>query len=94
MTATPWFYNIGFYKMAFGAVAVVFLTACDPMLSLEGSFWPAWIICILAGLATSMVLMWQLVRHRLTPYLGSPLLIAPSLWALCTFAIWLLCYAS
>jgi len=82
------------FKFSFPAVFAVFLTACDPMLSIEGSFWPAWIICILAGLAASMVLMWQLVRHRLAPYLGPPLLIAPSLWALCTFAIWLLFYST
>lgn len=75
-------------------VFALFLTACDPMLSLEGSFWPAWIICILAGLALSMMLMWQLVRYRLAPYMGPPLLIAPSLWALCTFSIWLLFYAT
>lgn len=70
------------------------LTACDPMLSLEGSFWPAWIICILSGLVASMLLMWQLVHHRLAPHLGPPLLIAPSLWALCTFVIWLVFYAA
>lgn len=75
-------------------IFAVFLTACDPMLSIEGSFWPAWIICILAGLAVSMILTWQLVRHRLAPYLGPPLLIYPSLWALCTFAIWLLFYST
>ena len=81
-------------KTVLGVMVTVFLTACDPILSLEGSFWPAWIICILAGLASSIVLMWQLVRQRLAPYLGSPLLIAPSLWALCTFVIWLLFYSS
>ena len=80
-------------KMFFLAIVAVCMTACDPMLSLEGSFWPAWIICILAGLMTSMLLMWQLVRYRLAPYLGPPLLIAPSLWALCTFVIWLLFYS-
>jgi hypothetical protein len=37
--------------------------------------------------------MWQLVRYGIAPYLGSPLLIAPSLWALCTFVIWLLFYS-
>ena len=82
------------FKFSFSAVFAVFLTACDPMLSIEGSFWPAWIICILAGLATSMVLMWQLVRYRLAPYLGPPLLIVPSLWSLCTFVIWLLFYST
>lgn len=89
MISTPWLGKTGFW-----ALVLVFLTACDPMLSIEGSFWPAWIICILAGLATSMLLMWQLVRHRLAPYMGSPLLIAPSLWALCTFVIWLLFYSA
>jgi len=84
----------GLRKTAFAFVLVVFLTACDPMLSIEGSFWPAWIICILAGLMACMLLMWQLVRHRLAPYLGSPLLIVPSLWALCTFVIWLLFYST
>ena len=83
-----------FQKMGVLAFFAVFLTACDPMLSIQGSFWPAWIICILAGLMASLVLMWQLVRHRLAPYLGSPLLIAPSLWALCTFVIWLLFYST
>jgi hypothetical protein len=84
----------GLRKVGFPAVFTVFLTACDPLLSIEGSFWPAWIICILAGLAASMVLMWQLVRHNLAPYLGPPLLIVPSLWALCTFVIWLLFYST
>jgi len=81
-------------NLSFPAVFAVFLTACDPMLSIEGSFWPAWIICILAGLAASMVLMWQMVRKRLAQYLGPPLLIVPSLWALCTFVIWLLFYST
>jgi len=85
---------LGLRKAGLIAVSALFLTACDPMLSIEGSFWPAWIICILAGLAASMVLMWQLVRHRLAPYLGPPLLIVPSLWALCTFVIWLLFYST
>lgn len=71
----------------------LFLTACDPMLSIEGSFWPAWIICILAGLALSMTATWQLARLRLAPYLGPPLLVYPSLWALCTFVIWLLFFS-
>jgi hypothetical protein len=82
--------KFGLGKCFLGMFAAVFLTACDPMVSLEGSFWPAWIICILTGLASSMLLMWLFVRYRLAPYLGSPLLIAPSLWALCTFAVWLL----
>lgn len=80
-------------KTAAAVASTLILTGCDPMLSLQGSFWPAWIVCILAGLATSMLLMWQLIRLRLAPHLGPPLLIAPSLWALCSFSIWLLFYS-
>lgn len=80
-------------KTATMLASSLLLTGCDPMLSLQGSFWPAWIVCILAGLAASMLLMWQLVRWRLAPHLGPPLLVAPSLWALCTFSIWLLFYS-
>jgi hypothetical protein len=81
-------------KAVFLAFLPLFLAACDPMLSIEGSFWPAWIICILAGLSVCMILMWLLVRQRLAPYLGPPLLIVPSLWALSTFIIWLLFYST
>ena len=81
-------------KTVFLLTIPMFLSACDPLLSLEGSFWPAWIICILAGLTSSMLLMWQLARLRLAPHLGSPMLIAPSLWALCTFIIWLMFYSA
>ncbi len=80
-------------KTPTAVASTLLLTGCDPMLSLQGSFWPAWIVCILAGLAASMLLMWQLIRLRLAPHLGPPLLIAPSLWALCSFSIWLLFYS-
>jgi hypothetical protein len=86
---TPWL-----PKTCFLALAALVLPACDPLLSVEGSFWPAWIICILAGLAVSMALMWQLVRLRLAQWLGPPLIIAPCLWALCTFSIWLVFFAT
>lgn len=76
------------------AVLAPGLAACDPMLSIEGSFWPAWIICLLAGLALSMMESWLLALLRLSSHLGPPLLIYPSLWALNTFVIWLLFYST
>jgi hypothetical protein len=87
-------YKPGLQRAGLPAFFAVFLTACDPMLSIEGSFWPAWIICILAGLAISIALAWQLARLKLAQHLGPPPLIYPSLWALCTFVIWLLFYST
>jgi len=73
---------------------LIMLTGCDPMVSIQGSFWPAWIICIFAGLAASVVESWLLAVAKLSPLLGPPLLIYPSLWALNTFLLWLLFYAN
>jgi len=87
-------YNRGLRRAILPTFPAVLLTACDPMLSIQGSFWPAWIICILAGLAISIVLAGQLARLKLAPHLGPPLLVYPSLWALCTFVIWLLFYST
>ncbi|QFY41474.1 hypothetical protein F6R98_01590 [Candidatus Methylospira mobilis] len=87
-------YNRSLQRAGLPVIFAVFLTACDPMLSIQGSFWPAWIICILAGLAISIVVAGQLARVKLAPHLGPPLLVYPSLWALCTFAVWLLFYST
>ena len=69
------------------------LTACDPLLSIQGSFWPPWIVCIVTGVVATGVASQVFALLRLDPYLGHPLLIYPSLWALLTFATWLLAYA-
>ena len=69
------------------------LAACDPLLSIQGSFWPPWIVCILAGLLLTAVASQLFSLFKLDPYLGHPLLIYTSLWALMTFTTWLLAYA-
>ena len=79
------------YLALFAVLAT--LAGCDPMVNIQGSFWPAWIICIFAGLAASVAESGLLAAARLAPYLGPPPLIYPSLWALNTFLLWLLFYA-
>ena len=68
------------------------LTGCDPLLTIQGSFWPPWIIAMVAGSVLTGVASWLLGVSGLEPYLGPPLLIYPSLWALLTFGTWLLCF--
>ena len=68
------------------------LAGCDPLLSIQGSFWPPWIVAILVGLALTVLVSWLLGLLKLSPYLGPPLLIYPSLWALLTFCTWLAAY--
>ncbi len=69
------------------------LVACDPLLSIQGSFWPPWIVCMLTGVFLTVAFSQLFYWLKLDPYLGHPLLVYPSLWALLTFSTWLLGYA-
>lgn len=65
------------------------LAGCDPLLSIQGSFWPPWIVAMVVGTVLTVLLSWLLGALGLSPHLWPPLLIYPSLWALATFAAWL-----
>ena len=68
------------------------LAACDPLLTIQGSFWPPWFVCIFSGLVLTAGLSLLFSLLRLDPYLGHPLIIYTSLWALMTFTVWLIGY--
>ncbi|SMF95077.1 Uncharacterised protein family protein [Methylomagnum ishizawai] len=69
------------------------LTGCDPLLSVQGSFWPPWIVCMLSGLVLAAAASLAFSALKLSPYLGNPLITYTALWALLTFTIWLVGYA-
>jgi len=65
---------------------------CDPVLDIEGSFFPAWMVCIVVGIALTAVAWRLLVLARLAAHVGPPLLIVPCLGLLLTLWTWLLLY--
>ena len=67
---------------------------CAPVINIEGSFFPAWLLCLLLGVAITAALRPVLARSGLEPHLGPVLLVYPSLCLLLTFAAWLLLYRS
>lgn len=69
------------------------LTACDPLLTIQGSFWPPWIVSILSGMVLTVALSLVFAAVRIDPYLGHPLIVYTCLWALLTFTTWLVGYA-
>ncbi len=69
------------------------LSACDPLLTIQGSFWPPWIVCIVSGMVLTTALSLIFTATRIDPYLGHPLIVYTSLWALLTFSTWLIGYA-
>ena len=75
------------------AVALV-LAGCAPVINIEGSFFPAWILCLLMGVGLTAVLRPVLAHTGLEPHMGPLLLIYPCLCLLFTFGLWLVLYRS
>ena len=57
-----------------------------------GSYFPAWMICILSGLALTFVANWIVQVGNLKPYIGPAPLIYSCLMIIFTFATWILFY--
>jgi len=75
------------------AVALVLLAAgCDPIISIQGSFFPSWIVCMTVGGVLTVVFRQMFSVLRLEPHLGPVLIVYPSLWILLTMLTWLTFY--
>jgi hypothetical protein len=70
-------------------LAPFMLVSCAraPSFDILGSFFPAWLICLILGILLTVVARWLLLRLRIAVDL--PILVYPSLTALFTFALWL-----
>ena len=66
------------------------LTACDPILDIDGAFFPAWMLCMIVGIGLAFASHPLFVRLGIQGYLGPPVLIYPSLALLFTLATWLI----
>jgi len=75
-------------------VALLALVAagCDPIVSIQGSFFPSWIICMAAGIVLTALLRQLFAAVRIEPHLGPLLLVYSSLWLLVTMLTWLAFY--
>ncbi len=63
-----------------------------PTIDILGSYFPAWMICIVSGLTLTLVAHWIVQMCRLKPYLGPAPLIYSCLMIIFTFATWILFY--
>ena len=64
----------------------------SPTIDILGSYFPAWMICILGGLTLTLITHWFVQLGNLKPYLGPLPLIYPCLMVIFTFATWILFY--
>jgi hypothetical protein len=61
-----------------------------PSVSVIGSFFPAWMICITAGIVIALVARAILVRLRLEPEVGPLALFYPAVVSLSACLLWLI----
>jgi len=80
----------------FGAflLAALALVGCsrDPSLEISGSFFPAWMLCLLAGLFATLVAKRVFLATRLDPHLTPQLIIYGALMLNFTLLTWLIFY--
>src|SRR5215471_13812404 len=57
-----------------------------------GSYFPAWMVCILSGLVLTFIAQWTIQVLNLKPYVGPAPLVYSCLMIIFTFATWILFY--
>jgi hypothetical protein len=65
---------------------------CDPVMDIEGAFFPSWMLSLLVGVLLTVVLRLGFARLGLEPYLGPLPLIYSCLAALLTMSVWMLLF--
>jgi len=66
------------------------LVACDPILDIDGAFFPAWMLCLIVGIILAFAAHPVFVRLEIDEHLGPPVLIYPCLVLLFTLGTWLI----
>lgn len=86
-----------FVAFGLGVLVLFFIVARisshhSPTVDILGSYFPAWMICILSGLTLTFVVHWIIQVQNLKPYVGPAPLIYSCLMIIFTFATWILVY--
>ena len=71
---------------------LILLCGCDPSINFYGSFFPAWIWCIILGVGLTVLLRFVFAALRLERNLGPLVLIYPCLALLLTCVAWLVLF--
>jgi Outer membrane protein len=64
----------------------------SPTIDILGSYFPAWMICIVSGLTLTLISRWIIRAYRLEPYASPAPLIYTCLTIIYTFLTWIIFY--
>lgn len=91
-TGAQRFFLFGLILVITGFLAVYFLSYRSPTIDIVGSYFPAWMICIVSGLTFTLIARWIIQVRHWEPYVGPAPLIYTCLTIIFTFATWILFY--
>jgi hypothetical protein len=73
-------------------MAVPLLVGCDPLVNIEGAFFPAWLVSGVFGILATSMTYWLFDRADMHKYLLAPVLTYLALMITYTGALWLVFY--
>jgi YtcA family len=75
-------------------VLLVSLGGCSPMSEIGGAYFPAWLLCMIAGLITAAAVRVILIRAKLDPWIRPRALAYPCLGIAVTLLVHLIFFSS
>jgi hypothetical protein len=78
---------------ALGSLSVLTGCARAPSFNIVGSFFPAWLICMVAGIALAVIANWVLRRYKLDQQIVWTIVVYPCLAAFFAFTLWLVFFS-
>jgi fructose-specific phosphotransferase system IIC component len=75
--------------------SLALLSGCQraPTFSVLGSFFPAWLFCIIAGILLAWGAHWLFSRLQIDKHIQPAILVYPCLAAFCAFTLWLVIFS-
>lgn len=78
---------------ALGSLNALAGCARAPSFNIVGSFFPAWLICMVAGIGLAVIANWVLRRYKLDQQIVWTIVVYPCLAAFFAFTLWLLFFS-
>ncbi len=75
--------------------ALLGMSGCShaPDFNIMGSYFPAWLLCIAAGIALTSLIYWWLQRAQLERDVQPSIVVYPCMAALIAFTLWLVLFS-
>lgn len=70
-------------------ITIALLVGCDPIFSVDGAFFPAWLLCMIGGGFLLGGVRWVVHRLGVEPFVGMKVLVYFCVYLSCTLGLWL-----